>query len=247
MANEDVQQPSDLIKRLSQALEQISRGDPVVALRNELDARFGAVQNEIDTRFVSVDTRFEGIDKATVLQHDDMVRVPTLLQTAMEGQRTLTDEKLGKWSADLRGELIRLLADLRGEVAAYVAETREKFVGVTSQFNQNDKALTAALQAQEKQAIATTDNTKEALKEMKEGFTKLLDALVLTMNTKTGNLENSINEIKGMIISLQSRGGATTENRRDSREDQRNSLSMISVVISIAALAAIIIIELVKR
>jgi hypothetical protein len=247
MAEEDIQKPSELLKRLAHALETVSRGDPIIALRNELDARFGAVDTQLDTRFGAVDTRLGGIDKATVLQHDDMVRVPTLLQTAMETQRTLTDEKLGKWSAELRGELIRLLADLRGEVAASVAETREKFVGVTSQFNQNDKALTAALQAQEKQAIATTDNTKEALKEMKEGFTKLMDALVLTMNTKTGNLENSINEIKGMIISLQSRGSATTDSHHNQREDQRNNFSVISIAVSLAALAAVIVIQLMKH
>lgn len=232
----DIQRPSDVLNKLTQALAQVTRGDPMVALRNELDTRFG-----------SVNTIISRIDKANELQHDDMVRVPTLLQSAMEEQRTLINQQLARSAAETSGEFHRLVAKLREEVAAYVAETREKFVGVTSQFNQNDKALTAALQAQEKQAIATTDNTKEAIKEMKEGFTKLIDAFTLNMNTKTTNLETSISDLKGIVISLQSRAGTTIDVRRDSRDDQRNSLSIISVVISLAALATIIVIELIKR
>jgi hypothetical protein len=232
----DIQQPSDVLNKLSQALIQISNGDPIVALRSEMK-----------TKFESVDTLIQRIDKATDLQHQDMVRVPTLLTTAIDGQRALIDQQLARLAAEMSGDRQRLVDKLREEVAYSISEMREKFVGVASQFNQNDKALTAALQAQEKQAIATTDNTKEAIKEMKDGFTKLMDSVVLTMNTKTQNLETSVNDLKGIVISLQSRAGTTVDNRRDSRDDQRNILSVVSVVISMAALATIIVIELIKH
>ena len=51
-------------------------------------------------------------------------------------------------------------------------------------------------------------------------------------------------KIEGLILVG---AGTTIDVRRDSRDDQRNSLSIISVVISLAALATIIVIELIKR
>lgn len=241
MANDDVdiQRPSDVLNKLTHALSQVTRGDPMVALRNELDVRFGAVE-----------TRLNGIDRATVLQHDDMVRVPTLLQTAMEAQGKLIEEQLARLKAEIKADL----ATQRGDVLAFISETREKFVGVGNQFSQADKALVAAFLAQEKLAIATTDNNKEASKKMEDGFTKLNDAMTDKIETKTSNLDGAISEIKSMIVALQTRSMNLMENkgeqrnvRVDNREDNRNSMSVISIVISLAALATIIVIELVKH
>jgi hypothetical protein len=163
MADGEVQTPSDLLNKLSTALVQVSRGDPLVALRNELQTQFEAIQ-----------TRFSGIDKATELQHEDMVRVPTQVDRAVGGLRDLVSEMINTKIAIIDGKLETAVAHLNGKIEKEIGETSEKFTGVANQFSQNDKALTAALQAQEKQAIATNDSNKAASDKMEAGFSELI-------------------------------------------------------------------------
>lgn len=152
MADNSVETPSEILSRLSQALIQISRGDPIVSLRQELSQQF-----------TSIDTRFKGIDRATELQHEDLVRVPTEVDRAIGGLRDL-----------LKADIGTAVATIKGELSTHIAETKEKFSSVNSTFAQGDKALTAALQAQEKQAIATNDSNKAASDKMETGFTEAL-------------------------------------------------------------------------
>jgi hypothetical protein len=228
MAGEmDIQTPSDVLNKLSQALIEVSRGDPMVALRNELSSKFNAIES-----------RFETYDKAVSLQHEDQVRVPTQIDKAIQGLRDALDQGQKTSAAELRGDLRTAIAELAGALEKHVAETSEKFTGVYNQFSQNDKALTAALQAQEKQAIATDSNNRMASTKMEDGFTKLIDAVVKTLETKTGNLESSINEVKLQMNSMQSRIGATSEVRQDNRGGTLVGIAIASVIVAIVAAAA---------
>ena len=165
--------PTDLLAKLSQALITVSRGDPIISLRTE-----------IGTQLRSVDTRFEAIEKATELQHQDMVRVPTQVDRAVDALEKLMISDLGTAIAKVEGKFNTLIAvtegnfktaiaEVDGKIEKQIGETAAGFVGVNNQFSQNDKALTAALQAQEKQAIATNDSNTAASTKMEAGFTAL--------------------------------------------------------------------------
>jgi hypothetical protein len=104
--------PSDMLYRLQQALVQISRGDPIVSLRTELSAEFKSINVQIAT-----------IKDATILAHEDSVRVPTQIDRAIEN---LQDVLVGK---------IELA---HGTVDARLSGVREVF---ETQFRETAKAV----------------------------------------------------------------------------------------------------------
>ena len=155
--------------------------------------------------------------------------------------RDLLEQTQKTSAAELRGDLRTAIAELKGMLDRHAAETGEKFTGVYNQFAGNDKALTAALQAQEKQAIATDTNNRMASNKMEDGFTKLTDAVVKTLDTKTANLEASIGEVKLQMNTIMSRLGTTSEVRRDSRD---NTSLIISGFMGLIALGSLIILAM---
>jgi hypothetical protein len=155
--------PNEMLNKLQQALVIVSRGDPIIALRAELETKFEAIA-----------TKFSGIDKATDLQHQDLVRVPTQVDRAVDSLHQLLEKEIQKNIGILDGKVETSIAHLNGKIEKEIGVTTEKFTGVANQFSQNDKALTAALQAQEKQAIATNDSNTAASTKMEGGFSAMI-------------------------------------------------------------------------
>lgn len=194
-----IDQGSDLLNKLSQALVTISRGDPIISLRSELQAKFDAIES-----------RFETFETSTKLQHDDLVRVPTQVDRAIEGLDDLLTGRLGAVearvdgkvttiNAELNGRVDTAVAELKGTVAITRAEALEKFAGINNQFAQGDKALTAALQAQEKQAIATNDSNTAASTKMEDGFSKLLAQQADILTEVRRNYDAQFTEVKSRL------------------------------------------------
>lgn len=89
--------------------------------------------------------------------------------------------------------------DVQHEVIALREVVMEKFASINTTFSQNDKALTAALQAQEKQAIATNDSNNKAISKMEDNFTNLIEqGRELLIATKS-NTDVQINDIKSRL------------------------------------------------
>jgi hypothetical protein len=201
-----VDQSSDLLNKLSQALVTVSRGDPIISLRSELQSKFDAIDN-----------RFIGIDEATKLQHEDLVRVPTQVDREIKGLDNLLsgkivaveariDGKLATINAELVGKIESNTEKLNGQILITRAEALEKFTGINNQFSQNDKALTAALQAQEKQAIATNDSNTAASTKMEDGFARAITQQADILTEVRRNYDAQFNEVKSR---LDKREGAT--------------------------------------
>jgi hypothetical protein len=212
MAREpEIDNPNDMLNKLSQALIVVSRGDPLVALRNELQKTFD-----------SIDTRFNAIDKATELQHQDQVRVPTQIDKATQGLRDILDQSTKTYIAEVRGELHR-----------HIAETAEKFSGVAAKFS--DVATRTDQRAGDiKLAVdAAFAAAKETTAKIEAGFTKQIDSMITIIDTKTENLSVLYNDLKDRLIALESRTTVTTDVRKDSRDN-------MSVLIAVAALVVAI-------
>jgi hypothetical protein len=195
----EVDQGPELLNKLSQALIAVSRGDPIISLRSELQAKFE-----------SIDSRFAGFETSTKLQHDDLVRVPTQVDRAIEGLDDLLtgrlaaaeakiEGKLTTINAELNGRIDTAVAELKGAIAITRAEALEKFAGINNQFAQGDKALTAALQAQEKQAIATNDNNTAASTKMEAGFTKIIEQQTSILTEVRRNYDAQFTEVKSRL------------------------------------------------
>jgi hypothetical protein len=202
--------PSDMLNKLSQALTLVARGDPIVSLRAELQSKFDAIE-----------TRFGGIDQATKLQHEDMVRVPTSIDRAIDGLRDLVIAKVETSISQLGGEVHTNLATHAGSYNALEARINEKFDGaiavvnekitslnnVTGQqfksivdtFAEKDKAVSVGLSAQKEAAAAQQNTNDTATKKMEDNFTKLLDQGRELLTEVRRNTELQINDIKSRL------------------------------------------------
>jgi hypothetical protein len=95
--------------------------------------------------------------------------------------------------------------DVQHEVTALREVVMEKFGGINTTFSQNDKALAAALQAQEKQAIATNENTKTANTKMEDSFTKQIDAINIARIADVKGVDDKIDAVKERLTIIESK------------------------------------------
>jgi hypothetical protein len=231
-AEPEIQSPSDTLNKLSQALVLIARGDPLVALRNELQTKFDGIR-----------TQFESIEKATDLQHQDQVRIPTQIDKAILSLRELLEEKIdGLHDAltdvkeysrhrpeDIGTEIAHLdelitqkiataVAILDGKVERHMGETAEKFAGTEKQFTERDKrgeqlsladktGVTTALAAQEKQAIAQQESNTASNAKTENNFTKLIDEIRRNNDEMRRNTDVQINDLKSRMDKGEGRSG----------------------------------------
>jgi hypothetical protein len=217
MADEVRNDSGALLAKLSAALELISKGDPIVSLRQELN-----------TRFLSVESRFAAIDKATELQHDDLVRVPTQVDkavTALEGKMETRFEAIERAATLVRDDYVRvptlldraiqglrevLTAELHGEITALSEVSKEKFGSVQTQFTllkqateqldlANKTAIAAALQAQKESAGETQKSSQAAIAKSETSTSEAIKALTSTFNASITGATDRINELRGRL------------------------------------------------
>lgn len=164
-------QSSDILGKLSQALIQISRGDPIVALRSELE-----------TRFNSITTRFAAIDKATELQHEDQVRVPTQIDKAIANLHDLLQQKIST-----------RIAEVRGLQMQHVAESSEKLNRIEQVLAQMQVSETRRIDqlAQTRQEFQNTirDMLAESVRTTSTLVSTQLVQIQATFDTRVSKLE----------------------------------------------------------
>jgi hypothetical protein len=204
--------PPELIDKFSAALVQITRGDPVVALRSELAVRFGAIS-----------TRLEAMDKATDLQHQDMVRVPTLLMQAIGNLRDLLHQEMMTIEASLKGELAKnavsagerfdgSIAVVNEKITSLANVTTQQFKSIDDKFAEKDKAVSVGLSAQKESATAQQDSNNTATRKMEDNFTKLLDQGRDLLAEVRRNTETQITDIKSRLDKGEGRTGGGRDN-----------------------------------
>lgn len=171
-----------------------------------------------------------------------------LLESRIEG----IEERIN--SGNKAVELLQAFADrtpttmdVKNDVMALREVVMEMFKGVTNQFLQNDKALTAALQAQEKQAIATNDNNKTSIAKSESQTADSIKSLGILFDTSNkatnAKVEDSIKAISSKVDDIKSRldkgeGGssATTDVRKDNRDNVGLIVGIIAAAIALGAL-----------
>jgi hypothetical protein len=184
----EIQSPSDVLNKLSVALTQISRGDPLVSLRNELQ-----------TEFKGIGQRFHAIDEATKLQHEDQVRIPTQIDRAVTALRDLLEQTIKTHIATLHGELNSI-----SEV------TDERFRSIQTQFTllkqateqldiANKTAIAAALQAQKESAGETQKTSQAAIAKSELSTSEAIKALTAAFNSTIAEVRNNLNDLKGRM------------------------------------------------
>jgi hypothetical protein len=171
----------------------------------------------------AINTRLAAIDKATTLQHDDLVRVPTQVDKAVGALRELLEQTMKTYAAQVTGELHQ-----------HIAETREKFIGVGSQFSERDTRTDQRAGDTKLAVDAAFAAAKEATAKIETGFTKQIDGMSLIIDTKTANLAQGISDLKDRVTASENRIGGADFQRKDSRDHLGLIVAGIAVVLALA-------------
>lgn len=241
MTIEEVVTPSDMLNKLSEALIQVSRGDPIVALRNELQ-----------TQFKAIDTRFNGIDKATELQHEDTVRVPTLVDRAVGNLKDQLIAEIGVSIADVRGEIKTGFAGsterfqgaievVNEKITSLANVTTQQFKSIDDKFAEKDKAVSVGLSAQKESAAAQQDSNNTATRKMEDNFTKLLDQGRDMLTEIRRNTDIQINDIKSRLDKGEGGSFGVSHMRTENRSDNTLMISLFMAALTFVSVAVAVI------
>ncbi len=158
-------------------------------------AAINSLRAEFAIRLAAVDTRFEAMDKAVSLQHDDYVRVPTLLDRAVNDLKSLISERFDTTHANLKN-----LSDVTGEKFSSVQMQFSLLGKASEQVDVANKASIAlALQAQKEGSISTTEMIVAAMAKMEANFTKQIEQGQVLVNEVKRNTDERINDIKSRM------------------------------------------------
>lgn len=148
--------------------------------------------------------RMDGSDKATQLLADQLVKFPTDIDRSADAIRDHTGN----------------------QVALSLAETArvrdimlEKFSKVEAQFVSNDKALTAALAAQEKAAAEQQKSNTLAIDKSEKTTQEQSKANQAQTAASIDSQAANIADLKDRVVRLESGGVATREAHQDQRSD----------------------------
>lgn len=178
------------------------------------------IDNEVDNLEKRIGARIEGMEKAVQVFHDDLVRVPTLLDRSVLGLRELLEERMDGMDAlsltlkervegkngglddeisHLRGLMESKIDLVSGAVQSLSNVTTQQFISINDKFAEKDKAVSVGLSAQKESAAAQQASNADAQNKMEANFTKLLDQGRELLSEFRRNTELQINDIKGRL------------------------------------------------
>ena len=204
--------------------EILPNPDPSLITTEMIDRAITSLEARISARIDGIDAKYsarlDGIDKATSSFHDDLVRVPTLLDRSITSLRELLQTRLVCMEDDIqkihqslneRGSLIKeQITHLHDLIISKINElgsvTTERFRGVDSQFAERDTRTDQRAGDTKLAVDAAFAAAKEATGKIEAGFTKQIDAMSEMIDTKTKNADDKINDLKVRLTTVESRG-----------------------------------------
>ena len=211
MAAEDIEimSPSQCVERIVNVL---TRADPNAHAERLVSSLREVFAVELD----GVKTQFRSRDEAVRLLHDDMVRVPTLLDRAEH-------------------KIIELIS---AQLSASDILRDEKFSAVNLRFVELEKrskdldearatALIAALAAAKELVGVQSTSSAQMIQAANANFTKQIDGLQLSFTTQFASSEDKYTDLKDRFNAL----AVTMNAAQSTREDHRGQTGMIVGII----------------
>lgn len=169
-----------------------------------------------------------------------------LMQTQLEALKLRLDHcdnQIEQHGGEIGVAATHLRNFLEEKIAKLDAVCSEKFTGVAAQFSERDTRTDQRAGDTKLAVDAAFAAAKEATAKIEAGFTKQIDGTFVLIDTKTGNIESNIADIKERFSTIESRlaaidarAGTTTEIRRDSRDYTSLIVSMAAVAVAIGAI-----------
>ena len=178
-----------------------------------------------------INTKINGIERAIEVQHEDLVRVPTLLDRAINAHKDLTDARFDRVIGDIshmhklldvhevlqqvpaitREAIGQLHNLIESELSKLRSIMDEKFAGVDSQFKERDTRTDQRASDTKLAVDAAFAAAKEATAKIEAGFTKQIDGMADVNRGTAKNAEDKIADLKDRITSLESRGNGMAQ------------------------------------
>lgn len=219
-----------------------------------------AIDRRVDNLEKIINARIDGIEKAIIVFQSDLTRVPTQLDRAISALRDLIEARLkhidievttihkdihGR-EADIARQIIHLKDLMAGKIDELAAVTTERFTGVGSQFAERDTRTDQRAGDTKLAVDAAFAAAKEATSKIEAGFTKSIDGQQELLNATTQATNDKISDLKDRLTAIENRTigitTANTGNREVTNDASSRVFSIVSVVVSILAIAAVVVI-----
>ena len=215
-----------------------------------------AIDRAVDNSKAIVDTRIDGMEKAVAVFQADLTRVPTTLDRAVQSLRELIETRLDGMDRDMGGihhtvdqrgadirEQIEHLKELAfGKIEELASVTKEKFEGVAAQFSERDTRTDQRAGDTKLAVDAAFAAAKEATSKIEAGFTKSIDGQQELLKTTTKATDDKISDLKDRLTAIENRTSgitaANSDNRNASNDSTGRMLSMVAIIVSVAAVVA---------
>lgn len=213
----------------------------VVSQRSEL---VGAQLQVVDAKFEVIAERINGIDRATALFQDSLIRVPTDVDKQVGNLRSIHDERF----TSIRSEVSALAQqialqfeerDKRGE-----RESRDNKVAVDAAFaaqkeaaSEQNKSNTLAITKSELATAETINKLEQLVTANLKGLNDKVEDLKTTAFQLRQEMVANANAIRAEVIALQAGRTAVHERTAESRQGMQAVLGVLGALVGIAFLA----------
>jgi len=167
-----------------------------------------------------LEARIDAIDRATQLLAADVGKQPTEADIKIGNLRELVTAKIGLGGAETQRVHDVLL---------------EKFDRVDAQFVSNDKALTAALAAQEKAAAEQQKSNTLAIDKSEKTTSETIKANDAKTASSIQAQAATIDDIKQRVVRIESTGAGATANQAEARDEGAEDRAKAAEARAIAA------------
>lgn len=173
--------------------------------------------------------RIESIERSIEVSHDDLVRVPTHVDKAIESLRSLV------WGRfDQEDERITGMEKVNNERFTSIGtQFKERDTRVEQTARDSKVAIDAALAAQEKSASKQTDSLVLSIDKSEKTTIKSIDALQQLLTNTSAGLAGNINDLKDRIAKLEGTGqrieGQGTGQHVAKVEHQTSNAALVSI------------------
>lgn len=148
----------------------------------------------------------QAVKEGIKVAHEDLVRVPTQLSTAIGGLQTLLDEKI-KHVRELSDIKINYEKEIKYILDSVVNKNFDRVEALRLEYkSDSNKATQDALTAQKELNTQSNQNITLIMNKNEALFTKLIDAMGTTMAVGFNNIRETIGDLKNNQSTTQGKG-----------------------------------------
>jgi hypothetical protein len=215
--------------------------DPTTLTREAVDRATDQWHRELTYTQQLLETRLDGMDKATDLRLISIMNMPAEIAKDVLGLRELVRERL----ADIDHQQVAQREWLLGEISRVADVSAERFLAIGTRFDERDErtrqaalesriSLDAALAAAKEAVGQQNESNTRAIQVAGEAVQKQIDALTVLMSSSIASLEIRIRELKERL----DKGEGTKQGGKETLTGIYALLGAVLTVITIGILLA---------